>query len=115
MPYLKIQTNLDIPSEQKQAVLQRASALTADWLKKPESYVMTVFEGGLTMTFGGSPEPVVFMELKSIGLPESRTGGLARKLCDFIEEVLKVSRERTYIEFADASGEMWGWKGGTFA
>lgn len=114
MPYLKIQTNLDVPEEQEKAILQRASALTSEGLGKPESYVMTAFQGGVPMTFGGSPDPVVYMELKSIGLPESHTGGLAKILCDFIEEVLKVPKERVYIEFADASGEMWGWNGSTF-
>jgi len=114
MPYLLIQTNVDVPAEQKKAILQRASALTAEGLGKPETYVMTAFQGGLPMTFGGSPDPAVYMELKSIGLPESRTGALARMLCDFIEEVLKVPPDRVYIEFADASGEMWGWNGSTF-
>lgn len=115
MPYLHIQTNVDVPVEQQKVILQRASHLVAAGLEKPEKYVMTAFHGGVTMTFDGSPDPIVYMELKSIGLPEKQTGRLARELCTFVEEVLKVPRERVYIEFTDASGEMWGWNGSTFA
>jgi len=114
MPYLKIQTNHEVTTAARQEILQKASVLLAKNLGKPEKYVMVRLDPAQPMLFAGSSDPCAFLELKSIGLPENRTGALSRLLCQFLGDELKIPSERIYIEFTDAKDSMWGWDGGTF-
>ena len=75
MPFLKIQTNQPLAEDTARQLAKKASALVATQLGKPESYVMTSVENNPAMTFAGTEEPLAFLELKSIGLPESSTAG----------------------------------------
>ena len=114
MPYLKIQSNQQIDGQQADVLIKRASALIADALGKPERYVMVALEPTIPMLFAGSDDPVLFLELKSIGLSESQTPALSATLCGLAEELLGIPADRVYIEFADAPRKMWGWNGATF-
>jgi phenylpyruvate tautomerase len=114
MPYLKIHTNVEREPGDSQPVLLRASKLVAGLLGKPEKYVMVALEAGAPMAFAGTEAPVAYLELKSIGLPKSRTEEFSRALCAFISNEFGIRQERIYIEFADAPRKMWGWDGGTF-
>jgi len=114
MPYLKLQTNKDISEDKKKDLIRKMSKLAAETLKKPEGYVMAVLEPNLNLLFGGLQDPAVFMELKSIGLSDSETKTISKKLCNFVKENLNISEDRIYIEFASSAGSMWGWNGGTF-
>ena len=112
LPYLKVESNQEV--ENKKDLIQKMSKFIAGELGKPESYVMVKLETDVNLSFGGSFDPAVFVELKSIGLPESKTGKLSGKICEFIEEELSVSQDRIYINFFDISGSNWGWNGSTF-
>ncbi len=114
MPYLKIQTNVDMDEARRQALLPRASQLVAEQLGKPERYVMVRLDPVQPMLFAGSDAPTVYLELKSIGLSGDRTASLSAALCQLMQDELDVTPERVYIEFADAPRNMWGWNGGTF-
>ena len=114
MPYLKIQTNQTINPDQAQALISKASKLVASELGKPENYVMVALSPPVPMLFAGTDAPTAYLELKSIGLPSSRTGDLSQALCTLIENDLAISKNRIYIEFADAPRAMWGWNGSTF-
>ena len=104
-----------MPEETKGGLLAAASQLAAESLGKPESYVMVTLQDRCPMCFAGTTEPTAYLELKSIGLPGSRTTDLSAVLCSFMEEQLGVPRDRVYIEFSDAARDMWGWAGKTFA
>jgi len=114
MPYLMIQTNQSIDSHASKELLASASKLVAAELGKPESYVMVALEANTDMLFAGDDAPLAYLELKSIGLPEGKTGSLSAALCQLMGDQLGVSQERVYIEFANAERSMWGWNGGTF-
>jgi len=114
MPYLKIQTNQTTTPDQARALISKASQLVASELGKPEQYVMVALSPPVPMVFAGTDAPTAYLELKSIGLPASRTGDLSQALCTLIENQLAISKERVYIEFADAPRTMWGWNGSTF-
>ena len=114
MPLLKIHTNLPVDEADQQKLLAEASRSVADMLGKPARYVMVSFEHNPAMLFAGSDEPLAYLELKSIGLPESRTAELSRGLADLLNRELGLAADRIYIEFADAPRAMWGWNGGTF-
>ena len=115
MPLIKVQTSLPVPARaQVEAMLKDLSSSLAAHLGKPESYVMTAFEGDVPMTFAGTTEPVCYVEIKSVGTMGAKTKTMSEDFCTKIEDTLGVPKSRTYIEFADAPGAMWGWNGKTF-
>ncbi|RTZ71735.1 MAG: hypothetical protein DSZ00_02885 [Gammaproteobacteria bacterium] len=114
MPLLHLTTNLELHRESEQAAAASLSGLAARLLGKPESYVMTVVQGGQAMTFGGSDEPCAYLQLKSLGLPEDRTGDFSAALCDHVKETLGIETARIYIEFSSPARHMWGWDRTTF-
>lgn len=114
MPYLKIQTNLPLTRKAERTILKEASALVAQELEKPESFVMVALQPDTAMLFAGSDEPVAFLELKSVGLPGKKTKKLSQALCVLIEEHLGIVPERVYVKFIDVNRGMWGWKGDVF-
>jgi len=114
MPYLKIQTNQQVSDASRQQFLAKSSAAVAQGLGKPERYVMVSFDPAVPMLFAGSDGPCAYLELKSIGLPEAKTGDLSQALCELAERELGVPADRVYIEFSDAPRRMWGWDRGTF-
>ena len=115
MPLIKIQTSIPTPEKAEvEALLKDLSATLASHLGKPESYVMTAFEGDVPMTFGGTTDPVCYVEIKSVGTMGAKTKAMSQEFCTKVESALGVPKNRTYIEFADAPGSMWGWNGGTF-
>ncbi|HEY9763848.1 MAG TPA: phenylpyruvate tautomerase MIF-related protein [Trichocoleus sp.] len=116
MPLIKIQTSVTAPDKaQVESLLKDLSASLASHLGKPESYVMTAFEPEVPMTFAGTTEPVCYIEIKSVGtMGGARTKAMSQDFCSKVETALGVPKNRTYIEFADAAGAMWGWNGSTF-
>ena len=114
MPYIRIQTNRELKDDAKQEILKKTSLLVSKNLGKPEKYVMVRIDSAQPMMFAGSTSPCIFLELKSIGLPESKTAALSKVLCQFLNDELKISSERVYIEFSDVQDSMWGWNSETF-
>lgn len=114
MPYLSIQTNLALTDNQSRELLENASRTVATMLGKPESYVMIAIHAANPIMFAGSTDPAAYLELKSLGLPETATADFSRTLCDLIGSELGVAAERTYIEFAGPKRQMWGWNNETF-
>ena len=112
MPLLSITTNCII--DDKTGIAQDASKQVAELLGKPESYVMVNIKDNQTLIFAGNNQPSAYLELKSLGLPESQTTDISSALCAFINEKLGIDCGRIYIEFSNAERHMWGWKGGTF-
>ncbi|MFE4106314.1 phenylpyruvate tautomerase MIF-related protein [Almyronema epifaneia] len=116
MPLIKVQTSVAAPAKTEvEAMLKELSANLAQQLGKPESYVMTAFEGNVPMTFAGTTDPVCYIEIKSVGtMGAAKTATMSQAFCAKVEQALGVPQNRTYIEFADAKGAMWGWNGTTF-
>ncbi len=114
MPVLMIQTNATLNQAAKSGFLQQASSTVASMLGKPERYVMVILEHNPDMLFSGTDTPFAYLELKSIGLPSSRTGEFSAILSSLLREHLNIPADRIYIEFADAQRHMWGWNSGTF-
>ncbi len=114
MPLIRIQTNRIISTEKRSALLKQASVKLAEILGKPERYVMLSLEINRDMLFAGKDAPLAYLELKSIGLPSERTAEISAILCALMESALGISKDRVYIEFADAERHLWGWNSGTF-
>lgn len=116
MPLIKVQTSVAAPDRANiESLLKNLSASLAKHTRKPESYVMTAFEPDIAMTFGGTTDPVCYIEIKSVGsMSSAQTQAMSQDFCQQINQALGVALNRTYIEFADAKGYLWGWNGSTF-
>ena len=114
MPTLRILTNVQVPADARASLLATASRALAELLGKPESYVMVMLEEGRDLYFAGSAAPAAYLEVKSLGLPESRTPDYSHALCDLVGQLIGVPADRTYIEFATPPRHMFGWNNGTF-
>lgn len=114
MPYLHIQTNQTLDDNQTNQLLQKASKTVADMLGKPENYVMVAIESSSPMIFAGNNQPLAYLQLKSLGLPESSTSEYSKTLCNLIQQELDINPDRTYIEFSSPARHLWGWNNGTF-
>lgn len=112
MPLLNIKTNTSTNDEKSLAL--QASKMVADMLGKPESYVMVNVQTEQTLVFAGSDEPAAYLELKSLGLPDSKTAEFSAALCKFINTTLGINPNRIYIEFSNPERHMWGWNNATF-
>ncbi|MEB3336658.1 MAG: phenylpyruvate tautomerase MIF-related protein [Leptolyngbyaceae bacterium] len=116
MPLIKVQTSIPAPDPtQVDALLKSLSGSLAKHLGKPESYVMTMLEPEVAMTFAGTSDPACYIEIKSVGtMSPTQTKSMSQDFCQKINQSLGIAPNRTYIEFADAKGAMWGWNGSTF-
>lgn len=114
MPLLSIETNIELASELVPDLLQAVSSAVAAELGKSEAYVMVRFAHNPHMLLAGEDTALAYLQLKSIGLPESSTGSLSAMLCELVSDHLGVAADRTYIEFQDVPRSMWGWNGATF-
>jgi phenylpyruvate tautomerase len=116
MPLIKVQTSVASPDRADiEALVTELSASLAKHTGKPESYVMTSFEPNIAMTFGGTTDPTCYIEVKSVGsMNPGQTKAMSQDFCQKVNQALGVATNRTYIEFADAKGSMWGWNNSTF-
>lgn len=114
MPFLKLNTNINLTDEQTPQLLSELSKLIVKETGKPESYVMIEISGGRSMLFGGSDAPLAYLECKSIGLSPAQAKSIAASAPQLLEDKLKIARNRIYIEFSNAPGNFWGWNGSTF-
>ena len=111
MPLINVRTSLPEVTDAA-ALLKELSAALAQQTGKPESYVMTLLETGVPMTFAGSSEPCAYVEIKSIGAlqPPAMTSAF----CDLIESRTSIPASRIYVAFDDVKASCWGWTGNTF-
>lgn len=114
MPYLKLSTNVTISKEQSPKLLWQFSELLAQETGKPERYVMVEVSGDHEMLFGGNNDPLAFLECKSIGLSPQQAKSLSAAVCQVLAAELQIPKDRVYIEFSNAPGNLWGWNGSTF-
>ena len=117
MPLIKVQTNVEeISKQSRESLLKGLSILLSQVLDKSEDYVMTVLEPTSSMTFGGTPEPASYMEIKNIGtMTPEQTQLISSAACALAKEHLGVHPERVYLEFNDAQRHLWGWNSKNFS
>ena len=72
--------------------MKKLSAALASATGKPESYVMTLLEFGVPMTFAGSNDPCAYVKIKSIGAltPLEMSG----HFCALIKASLGITKDR---------------------
>ncbi len=113
MPTLRILTNVQVPAEDRASLLATASRALAELLGKPESYVMVMLEEGRDLYFAGSAAPAAYLEVKSLGLPESRTPDYSHALCDLVGTLIGALIEGVDLDTAQPPRQMISWNNGT--
>lgn len=115
MPLIKVHTSVEKPdSSQVEGLLKTLSSKLSKHLGKPESFVMTAFQPEIAMTFSGTTDPVCYIEIKNVGsISADKTRAMSADFCQEVEKNLGIPANRTYLEFAEAKGAMWGWNGST--
>ena len=111
MPLINVRTSLPSVTD-ADALLKELSATLAQQTGKPEAYVMTLLEAGVPMTFAGSTDPSVYVEIKSIGA--LKPPAMTAAFCALISERTGIPSNRIYIGFDDVKASAWGWNGNTF-
>ena len=111
MPLITVRTSLTTGFSE-QLLLQKLSNEISSLTGKPESYVMTILQKGVPMTFGGNNDPSCYIEVKSIGALSPQT--MSKSICELIEKETGILSSRIYINFVDIDPACWGYNGRTF-
>lgn len=114
MPCIDVHRNFPMDQEDLSILQDRLIEIVEHILKKPKAFIMVILEDQKPIRFGGSDEPALFLEVKSIGLPGDSPARLSEEICQAVEALTAVPADRVYIEFTDSPRHMWGWDGGTF-
>lgn len=114
MPYFSIDTNLSVQAETSEKFLTAATAFIAEMLAKPERVVMVAARFGVPMLFGGDSEPLAFVQLKSIGLPEAQCTEYTQKICGFLKVQLGIRPDRIFVDMQAIHPKTFGWNNRTF-
>ena len=114
MPYLLIQSSKTISEPEQSRLLADALKIVATALGKPEKYVMAVWAPAQTILFDGDTRDSVFLEVRSIGIPESARVKLPGALAKCLGEHLGVSPDRVFLVMTDVPGKYWGQGDQTF-
>ena len=114
MPYLKLNTNISLESQQTPKLLGELSKLMAQETGKPELYVLVELEQQKAMLFAGTDDPLAYLECKSIGLSPNQAKSISASVSRVLNDKLQLRSDRIYIEFSNCPGEFWGWNGSTF-
>jgi phenylpyruvate tautomerase len=108
MPYLLIRSNRQISEAEQSSLLAEACKIVASSLAKPEKYVMVGYEPTSALVFDSKPDPAVFLDLRSIGIPEPARKTIAGALAKCMVERLDVSADRVYLVMTDVPAKHWG-------
>ena len=114
MPLLKLETNVAVPDDKRNALLSALAKIVADTIGKPQQYVMiTLSPAAILMS--AKPGDAAFIDLRSIGaLAGNVSQQLSSKICALLQQSLDIPPDRIYLNFTDIDAANWGWKGETF-
>ncbi|MBW2457607.1 MAG: hypothetical protein JRI68_24085 [Deltaproteobacteria bacterium] len=114
MPLLKMTLSVLLSDSARGGLLAEASKLASEVLGKPERYVMVTIEQAPVL-FGGDDSPAAFIEVRSLGgLGPDTNQTLSAKLCELVERIATIPKDRTFLNFVDVARSDWGHNGTTF-
>jgi phenylpyruvate tautomerase len=114
MPWLSIQTNRALRDEQQSKLLDTASEVVASQLGKPQNYVMVSLAPAARIIFAGDQGPAAFVELRSIGIPDSKRNSLCAAITELIARTCEIRPDRIYVVLVDVNAKFWSLNGSTF-
>ncbi len=111
MPFIRIETNIDLEERKKSASLAAVSNIVSKATGKSVDYIMARWAPKAPMTMGAEDVPTVYAEVKSVGLTADQAAAIS-PLTELLTETLGVDKHNVYIEFACGTPDMWGLGGG---
>ncbi len=111
MPLINVKTSIS-NIEKPELLLKDLSSELSLITGKPESYVMTLLQTNVPMTFAGTNDPCCYVEIKSIGA--INPSKMSSVFCKLISSKTNIAEERIYLAFEDVPARLWGWSGRTF-
>jgi phenylpyruvate tautomerase PptA (4-oxalocrotonate tautomerase family) len=114
MPFIELRTNRQLSPDKKRQIMSDMTDLLARDLNKPQRVIMVQCRDDQDMMFGGSDDPLVLIELRSIRLPEAQTAELSQSLASFVTNHLQIDSDRVFVNFFNVDPHMWGYNGSTF-
>ncbi|KAA8517472.1 hypothetical protein F0562_017765 [Nyssa sinensis] len=104
MPCLDISTNVSLDGVDTDSIFSEATKAVAAIIGKPESYVMVLLKGSVSISFGGNKEAAAFAEIVSMGGINSE---VKRKLIatigSILEKKLCIPRSRFFLKVFDTT------------
>lgn len=115
MPFMSLQTNVDLSEDKKNNLLKGLSEIITEKTGKPEKYCMiSVVNSAINMS-GNLIEPAVYCDIKAIGgFNATSCREMSEAVTAFLNEECGISSDRIYITFTDVMPSRWGWNGGLF-
>jgi phenylpyruvate tautomerase PptA (4-oxalocrotonate tautomerase family) len=114
MPLLKLETNVALSDNKRQALLASLSKTVGEIIGKPEQYVM-IAASQSALLMSGNPGDAAFVDVRSIGgLSSDVNQKLSQKVCQLLHESLGIPQNRIYLNFTEIEAGNWGWNGSTF-
>ena len=94
MPILRIETNQDLTTEQKQQLLEKSTEMLCRVLDKPKTFMMVYIDAGCCMMFDGNPDPLALVQVRVFAFPEEAVPGIIADITEFIQRELSVAPAR---------------------
>jgi phenylpyruvate tautomerase PptA (4-oxalocrotonate tautomerase family) len=76
---------------------------------------MVSFAPAVQMTFAGEESPTAFLELRSIGVPDSKRNSLTAALTDLVARNCEIKPDRIFVVLVDVNARFWSLSGATIA
>ncbi|MBU1863657.1 MAG: tautomerase family protein [Candidatus Omnitrophica bacterium] len=114
MPLVKLSVSTTVADDKREEVLKGTSKIITEYTGKPERYVMVTLATEAVM-LAGSSGAGAFADIRGIGgLTPEVNKKISDKLCNLLNQTLRIPTVRTYITFTDVPASNWGWNGSTF-
>jgi phenylpyruvate tautomerase len=114
MPYLIFKSNMKLSEEKRKQLFSDFKEFIINDLGKSEQSIMLACQDNISMVFAGTDDPLAFLELRSLRLPEEKTKDLSKAMTGIIRHNLEIPPERIFVNFFNVLPHMWGYNGSTF-
>ncbi len=113
MPFINMKTTATLDNAKKETLSKELIRITRECLGKGENWVMTGFEDNAKLSFQGSNENIVYVEVKAYGTPAAAGADkMTKGVCSLVEQELGIPANRVYVSYWGT--DMWGWNGSNF-
>ncbi len=107
MPFINVKTSVTADENTKTSIEKKLTESITLLPGKTANYFMCAVEDGISFMFHGDKENTAFVEVKIYGKSTREAyGKLTARICEILEEELKVSPEYCYVKFEEV--ENWG-------
>lgn len=111
MPFINVKTTAELDSAKKAVLNEELCRITKESLGKGENWVMTGYEGNVSLAFQGSTDDIAYVEVKAFGTPSAAGADkMTAGVCQLMERELGIPASRTYVSYWGTN--QWGWNGG---